>query len=550
MSNSPSIRCAIYTRKSTEEGLEQDFNSLHAQREACESYIKSQRHEGWILVRTAYDDGGYSGGSMDRPALKKLLEDVAAKKIDIIVVYKVDRLTRSLADFAKMVESFDAHGISFVSVTQQFNTTTSMGRLTLNVLLSFAQFEREVTGERIRDKIAASKKKGIWMGGMPPPGYRVKDRKLIIHKKEAAIVGKIFSLYDRLQNVCAVEEKLLQEHIVRPKAVTNSGYRYGGSKFSRGMIYSLLSNPLYVGEIRHVGHTYPGQHPAIIHRNLWEATQRKLAANAHDYQIGKDAAEVSLLAGLLKDARGRPFKADHSRKGPKRYRYYASRGMDGTQSIRIPAHEIERALLMGLARLLNDRARLIRLLKTKKSSTNLQAALEALCAIAEKLKSSLPYEKRELLLQLLKGVTLQKKRLLVEIKRDCLLGKTTNVSDCGLTTEIPISLKQRGVETRLIIEGESEMPCNRDAALIKTIARAISWFDDLASGRVKDFSDLGRKEGLTRSVVGRICSLAFLAPDIVEQILSGKQPIKLRTRNLLREVSIPISWSEQRKIFA
>lgn len=550
MSNSPSIRCAIYTRKSTEEGLEQDFNSLHAQREACESYIKSQRHEGWILVKTAYDDGGYSGGSMDRPALKALMDDVIARKIDTIVVYKVDRLTRSLADFAKMVESFDAHGISFVSVTQQFNTTTSMGRLTLNVLLSFAQFEREVTGERIRDKIAASKKKGIWMGGMPPPGYRVKDRKLIIHTKETAIVRKIFSLYDRLENVCAVEEKLLQEHVVRPKAVTNSGYRYGGSNFSRGMIYTLLSNPLYAGEVRHAGQSYPGQHQAIIHRKLWESTQRKLAANAHDYQIGKDAAEVSLLAGLLKDAAGRPFKTDHSRKGPKRYRYYASRGVDGEQSFRIPAHEIERVLLMGLARLLNDPARLVRLLKIKNSLTNLQAILAVFRASAEKLKSSMPYEKREILLRLLKEVTLQKKGLLVEIKRDCLLGKTTNVSDRGLTIEIPLSLKQRGVETRLVIEGDSEMPCNRDAALIKTIARATSWFDDLASGRIKDFSDLGRREGLTRSVVGRICSLAFLAPDLVEQILSGKQPMKLRTRNLIREVSIPISWSEQRKVFA
>jgi DNA invertase Pin-like site-specific DNA recombinase len=544
MSGRPAIRCAIYTRKSTEEGLDQDFNSLHAQREACEAFIKSQRHEGWSAVSTKYDDGGYSGGSMERPALKRLLMDVAERKVDIIVVYKVDRLTRSLADFAKMVESFDSHGVSFVSVTQQFNTTTSMGRLTLNVLLSFAQFEREVTGERIRDKISASKKKGMWMGGMPPPGYRVKRRKLVIHKNEAAIVRKIFALYLQLKNTSALYRKLQSEEIVRPKAVTNSGYRYGGRHFSRGALRLLLSNPLYVGEVHHAGHIYPGQHQAIVDKSLWTKVQEILAATSHDYKIGKNATDPSLLAGLLQDASGNQFKSDHSRKGSRRYRYYSC---NGAKVIRLPASELERALLSALTRLLQDKVKLIRLFNLKRSE-NIGLCLESAKKSATALRDGLPHEKRDVLLQLLKRVIFKRKSLTIEVKREMFLGTTGKTKTVSI--DVPISIKQRGVETRLIIEGETETPAYRDPALIRTLARAVSWFDDLASGRVKDFSDLGSQEGLTRSVVGRTCLLAFLAPELIEQILAGRQPLKMRARNLLREVSIPDSWSEQRSFFA
>lgn len=548
MSNRPTIRCAIYTRKSTEEGLEQDFNSLHAQREACEAYIKSQRHEGWAAVSTKYDDGGYSGGSMERPALKRLLADVAERKVDTIVVYKVDRLTRSLADFAKMVESFDSHGVSFVSVTQQFNTTTSMGRLTLNVLLSFAQFEREVTGERIRDKITASKKKGMWMGGMPPPGYRVKNRKLVIHKNEAAIVRKIFALYLQLKNTSALYRKLQTEKIVRPRAVTNSGYRYGGGCFSRGALRLLLSNPLYVGDVHHAGHVYPGQHQAIIEKSLWAKVQQILAATSHDYKIGRNATDPSLFAGLLQDASGNLFKSDHSRKGSKRYRYYSCHGGDSSKAIRLPASELERALLSALIRLLQDETRLIRLFDLKRSE-NVGLSLESAKKSAAALRIGLPHEKRDILLQLLKRVIFKKKSLTIEVKREIFLEKSAGTTKT-VSVDVPISIKQRGVETRLIIEGETEPPAYRDLALIKTLARAVSWFDDLASGRVKDFSDLGTQEGLTRSVVGRTCLLAFLAPELIEQILAGRQPLKMRARNLLREVSIPDSWNEQQNFFA
>ena len=269
------LRCAIYTRKSSEEGLEQEFNSLHAQREACEAYITSQKHEGWQVIKTAYDDGGFTGGNMARPALKDLLADISSGKIDVIVVYKVDRLSRSLHDFARMVEVFDKHNVSFVSVTQQFNTSTPMGRLTLNVLLSFAQFEREVTGERIRDKIAASKKKGMWMGGFVPLGYDVKDRKLVVNIREADTIRYIFQCYLDVGCVRLLHENLITKNICS-KGRSNS-LKYSGEKIlSRGTLYNLLSNPIYIGQVRHKEAFYPGQHQAIIGQELWDQVQQRL----------------------------------------------------------------------------------------------------------------------------------------------------------------------------------------------------------------------------------------------------------------------------------
>ena len=263
------LRCAIYTRKSHEEGLEQEFNSLDAQREACAAYIASQRQEGWMELATSYDDGGISGATMERPALQRLLKDVADGRIDVVVVYKVDRLTRSLADFAKIVEIFDARQVSFVSVTQAFNTTSSMGRLTLNVLLSFAQFEREVTGERIRDKIAASKRKGMWMGGLPPLGYDVNARKLIVNAVEAMTVRHIFQRYRELQSVRLLQLELAAAGIVskvRQTAGEGGPYR-GGRPLARGALYLMLSNRIYRGEITHKGDAYPGEHAPIIEQD-------------------------------------------------------------------------------------------------------------------------------------------------------------------------------------------------------------------------------------------------------------------------------------------
>jgi DNA invertase Pin-like site-specific DNA recombinase len=352
------IRCAIYARKSSEEGLEQEFNSLDAQREACEAFIKSQRHEGWSVLAQLYDDGGYSGGTMERPALKRLLADIAARRIDAVVVYKVDRLTRSLSDFAKIVEAFDAQSVSFVSVTQAFNTTTSMGRLTLNVLLSFAQFEREVTGERIRDKIAASKKKGLWMGGQPSLGYDVKERKLAVNDDEAVTVRRIFRRYLELGSVRAVKATLDQEGVVSKLRAAADGSPYGGKSFSRGALYLMLQNRIYRGEIVHKGAAYPGEHAAIIEEALWSSVQRRLAANSVDRRDKRDAGTPNLLTGILVDASGQPMTPTHAIKKGVRYRYYVSRRLvtgtrgeeenDQASGQRIPAANLEHLVVQRL----------------------------------------------------------------------------------------------------------------------------------------------------------------------------------------------------------
>src|SRR6202048_18517 len=312
-------RCAIYTRKSSEEGLEQEFNSLHAQRDACEAFIKSQAGKGWRLLRAHYDDGGLSGATMERPALQRLMADIAKGLIDAVVVYKVDRLTRSLADFPKMVEVFDARGVSFVAVTQQFNTTTSMGRLTPNVLLSFAQFEREVTGERIRDKIAASKKKGMWMGGGPPLGYQVRYRGLVVVDSEAEIVRHIFRRYAELGSIRLLREELDAQGLRSKWWTSASGRLWGGKPFARGALYLLLHNRIYRGEIVHKERSYPGEHKPIIDQQLWDAVQARLVGNAAQRNAGGRAAQPSLLAGLLFDGDGKRMTPSHAIKKGTRY---------------------------------------------------------------------------------------------------------------------------------------------------------------------------------------------------------------------------------------
>ncbi len=321
------LRCAIYTRKSSDEGLEQEFNSLHAQREACEAFIASQRHEGWHVLSAHYDDGGFSGGTMDRPALQRLLADIGAGKIDVVVVYKIDRLTRSLFDFAKIVEAFDAKGVSFVSVTQQFNTTTSMGRLTLNVLLSFAQFEREVTSERIRDKIAASKQKGMWMGGAVPLGYDAVNRKLRINAEEAKTVRLLFELYLKLGSVRQLQEECQRLGLRTKLRTMLDGRQSGGTAFSRGHLYRILSNPIYIGRIPHKGRSYEGEHDAIIDAETWDKVQAQLAMNAGRKRGRASSKHPSLLAGLLFTAEGVPFTPSHAVNHGRRYRYYVERSL-------------------------------------------------------------------------------------------------------------------------------------------------------------------------------------------------------------------------------
>jgi site-specific DNA recombinase len=340
------LRCAVYTRVSTEHGLEQEFNSLDNQREASEAYIKSQAHEGWKLIRTHYDDGGYSGGSIDRPALQKLLDDVRAHRIDVIVVYKVDRLTRSLADFAKLVELFDAHQVSFVSVTQAFNTTTSMGRLTINVLLSFAQFEREVTGERIRDKIAASKRKGIWMGGVVPLGYRVENRALHVVEEHAAFIRDLFQRYLEIGSVVRLKAILDQEDARLPFRTDGTGKTIGGGLISRGHLYKILSNPIYLGRLPHRGQVHDGLHDSIIDRETWDRVQLLLAEHAQR-TVGNCQNSDALLAGKLFDDRGNRMSPSHAAKGGRHWRYYVSQAVlqgrkhEAGSIARAPALEIE-----------------------------------------------------------------------------------------------------------------------------------------------------------------------------------------------------------------
>jgi DNA invertase Pin-like site-specific DNA recombinase len=335
------FRCAIYTRKSSEEGLEQDFNSLDAQREACEAFIASQKHEGWTILPEMYDDGGFSGGTMERPAFQRLLADVSAGNINVVVVYKVDRLTRSLSDFAKIVDIFDKRNVSFVSVTQQFNTTSSMGRLTLNILLSFAQFEREVTGERIRDKIAASKKKGMWMGGLPSLGYDVKDRKLVINEAEAKTVRYIFRRYAELKSVRLLKVDLDASGIVSKTRKASDGTRYGEKPLARGALYLMLQNRIYRGEIVHKDKCYPGEHEAIINEALWTEAQSILTGNRADRILGTTERQVSLLAGILFDAGGDRMTPTHAINNATRYHYYVSRSLlaGGAKDVgqRIPA---------------------------------------------------------------------------------------------------------------------------------------------------------------------------------------------------------------------
>jgi site-specific DNA recombinase len=334
------LRCAVYTRKSTEEGLEMEFNSLDAQRESCEAYVASQRAEGWLLVSNRYDDGGFSGGTLDRPALKRLLADIEAGRIDVVIVYKIDRLSRSLMDFSRLVEVFDRQNVTFVSVTQSFNTTTSMGRLTLNVLLSFAQFEREVIGERIRDKFAASRRKGIWMGGWAPLGYEVRVRKLVVNEQDAKLVRSIFQRFLKTGSATILARQLVQEG-VRNKY---------GKLIDKGMLYKLLNNPVYIGEAVHKGVSYPGEHTAIVDRKVWDKVQAQFKLNPRKRSGSARSQTPSLLKGLIFGPTGAAMSPSHTRRRGKLYRYYVSQtvlkqGAADCPIGRVPAAEIEKIVI-------------------------------------------------------------------------------------------------------------------------------------------------------------------------------------------------------------
>ena len=538
------------------------FNSLDAQREACVAYVLSQRHEGWKPFETLYDDGGYSGGSMERPGLQALMKDIAEGKVDVVVVYKVDRLTRSLADFAKIVELFDSHGVSFVSVTQQFNTTTSMGRLTLNVLLSFAQFEREVTGERIRDKIAASKKKGMWMGGSVPLGYDLKDRKLFPNEKEAALVRRIYDRYLALGCVRKLQAELKAQELFSKVRVSRKGTASGGNPYSRGALYSILQNRLYLGEIAHQGAIYPGQHEALVARDTWDQVQARLKTNNDARRSGIDAKAPSLLAGLVYDHAGHRLTPLHSTKGKKRYRYYASQDVirngpqDSAQPLRIPAHEIEQLVLTRLKTFFESKRDLLDAISVADDPATVQQMLVRNAAKAAGSMDCATPACRVTLLSIVAGISVSAEAVAIRLRsssiRQLLTGKPPSKTSLPsaredeIALDAPAKFRRLSGAVRMIVPPSFAVPTTTvNDALLKAIARGRRWYEMLVSGEVASLHALARSTGLHERYVGRVLRCAFLSPDIVEAVIEGRQPQHLSLNTLLQ--AVPIAWNEQRE---
>jgi len=558
-------RCAIYTRKSSEEGLEQDFNSLDAQREACEAFVASQKREGWTLVREMYDDGGFSGATMDRPAFQRLLSDVTESKIDVVVVYKVDRLTRSLSDFAKIVDIFDKHAVSFVSVTQQFNTTTSMGRLTLNILLSFAQFEREVTGERIRDKIAASKKKGLWMGGQPSFGYDVKDRKLIVNTTEAETVRHIFRRYTELKSVRELKEDLDGAGIVSKLRTASDGSRYGGRPIARGALYLMLQNRIYRGEIVHKGKSYPGEHEAIVDEALWSTVQAILSANRVERASGPSGREPNLLTGILFDAQGGRMSPTHANKKGTRYRYYISRSLlNGStkakaEGQRIPAVVLESLVVRRIRNWLADPASILQAIQHAAFDAVTQKRLiERARDLAAGEHDGGP-EGRAFMRSSMVRVQVHADRIDIALDQDqvlrCLDGtakhtgpseKTQSEANRQVTLSIPARLKRTGKEMRIFVSDGSE-PATPDTGLVRLLVRANAIRDQVLADRSLTLEEIAKAESIVPSYATRLFRLTLLAPDIVSAILSGSHPPELTARRLMDDTRLPLDWNEQRR---
>ncbi len=514
--NSASVkprRCAIYTRVSTDSRLDQEFNSLQAQREAAQSYVKSQAHEGWRLIRERYDDGGFSGGSLDRPALQQLLADIREQRIDIVVVYKVDRLTRSLTDFAKLVELFDAHGVAFVSVTQSFNTTSSMGRLTLNVLLSFAQFEREVTGERIRDKIAASKKKGLWVGGVVPLGYEVQGKKLIVDLGEAATVRLIFSRYLDLGSLPALQKDLRERGIVSRRRTLSSGRVVGGNFLTNGPLAYLLRNRVYLGEINHRDQSYLGEHEPIVDPGLFESVQARLSENRRGLRQRRESSNA-LLRGKLFDDRGNPMTPSYAIKKGVRYRYYVScvlaqgRRQEAGSVARVAADALERIVLDAIGSHCPDPDTAVAAIAARIGKATLGARSIELQLAGDgdqpPEKIAIPWSPEPF----------RRKRAVIAPATD------------GSNGSRPIRAEAR-------------------TKLLKAIAKARRWLEDIISGRAASIEAIAVGEGVSERSARMALSLAFLAPDIVQAAFDATLP---RGFGVSRLTDMPASWAEQRKL--
>jgi site-specific DNA recombinase len=536
------LRCAVYTRVSTDSGLEQDFNSLDNQREASEAYIKSQAHEGWKLVRERYDDGGFSGGSMERPALQKLLDDVQARRIDVIVVYKVDRLTRSLADFAKLVDAFDAHGVSFISVTQAFNTTTSMGRLTLNMLLSFAQFEREITGERIRDKVAASKRKGIWMGGAVPLGYRVENRALHVVDSEAEFVRALFRRYLELGSVVRLKTALDTENVRSPSRMSTSGRTTGGVLISRGHLYWILSNPIYVGRLRHKRQTHHGLHSGIVDVEIWERVQQRLASQTQTRRASQPD-DHAFLVGKLYDDRGNRMGASHAAKGGRRWRYYVSRtALSGRKQeagsvVRIPASEIENLIANAVGAHLAARANAI-------DGCHIDRGGCGDCAITQnesgRMRRYLPSEND--VRNAIDRATVSATRIEIVLTESIVVEGQDRVLTMPWTRS---SSRRR----REIIQGVGEargppraMRTKARDSFIWALRDARRWLDELLIDPAQTIESLAMREHKSERSIRMTVSLAFVSPVLAKAAMEGSLP---RGFSVKRLTDLPMLWSEQ-----
>lgn len=531
------VKCAVYTRKSTEDGLEQDFNSLDAQREACEAYVKSQQHEGWILVDKQYNDGGFSGGTLERPAIKELFLDIEAGEVDIVVVYKVDRLTRSLMDFSKIVELFDSHQASFVSITQSFNTTTSMGRLTLNMLLSFAQFEREVTGERIRDKVAASKKKGMWMGGRVPIGYLRIDKKLEIDQIYAKTIKTIFKKYLEIKSVGILKQQL-QELNIRSKS---------GLHFAKGNLYKILTNKIYVGLITHKDNIYNGEHEAIIDNETFESVQKLLLHNRVDKKCNTKSASNSLLAGKIYDDKNNRMSPSHSNTKNKSYRYYVSQAMIKGQKAeagsitKIPAGEIEKFVAETVKEFLLDREKLQDHLKY----FDIKKQKEILATV----KNISDFSGPPLLRAILNKVVIGKAAVEITLCEKVLIKTLENLSinleppeETKSETDSPIVITKKVKITKtsqsgniLIIGSKNNLAPSPNAYLINAIVKSHYWHKLLLDGKVKSSKDIQKLEGLNdNTYVKDILRLKFMPPQLTESILNGTQSNNLTVQKLLK----------------
>jgi DNA invertase Pin-like site-specific DNA recombinase len=565
MSDNKKLRCAIYTRKSSEEGLDQAFNSLDAQREACAAYIASQASLGWRLVPEHYDDGGISGGTLERPSIQRLLQHIKDGKIDVIVVYKIDRLTRSLADFAKLVEVFDAHAVSFVSVTQQFNTTTSMGRLTLNVLLSFAQFEREVTAERIRDKIAATKQKGIFVGGHVSLGYRLEDRKLLVDEAAADHVRYLFARYLQLRSVSDLAREIAAAAKASPTEEGRGETPPHLKPMTRGHLRHMLGNPIYIGKLRHRDKIYDGEHQAIVAPEVFEKVQALLAAKAPEGRSRTNVLNIHPLLGLVFDETGDRLAPTHAHNHGKRYRYYTSSrlrdaGRGDKSGWRIPADELERIVLQQAEEMLQNKATLSEWLEphipAAEIERGLAAASEMVCTSKDHAN---PKGQKHLLQTLFERITLSPTGIRFAVRRHALvhhllsaIGSQAIADEAAVDDDSnanivvidrPMAIKRRGAETRMVINGAGRR--EPDTTLVDLIARAHHYLNGLTDNSASSIADLAVKLSVHRADISRILPLAFLSPAITEAILTGRQPADLTAKTLSRLVDIPPAWADQ-----